>query len=346
MPDAATGSERLVAVAEIRETGAEARAALRGEINRLAVDILDGPADDIVLAPPGAVLKTSSGKLRRAALRDLYAAGRLGLPRPTPWRQLAGLAAEGAGAWLGRCARRGLHLAYASYLWTLAAGFLFLLWPLIALPRRPAWGWWLGRQGARAFLRLAGMAPAVVGAEHLNAPGPAVVVCNHASYLDGIVLMALRRRPAVFVAKRELGEQLFAGALLRGLGTVFIERADAERSVEDAGRLGELAGAGQTLVFFPEGTFTRQAGLRSFRLGAFVAAAGRGVPVVPVALGGLRNILRDETWLPRPGRVVATVGSPILPAGEGWEAALRLRDAARAHVLAHCGEADLAPDPG
>lgn len=343
VPDQATGSERLVIVAETRESNPEPLAALRGKINRLAVDILESPADDIVLVAPGTVLKTSSGKLRRAALRDRFTAGRLGGASMAPWRQLAGVAAEGVLAWLHRLVKRGLHLAYASYLWSVAALVLLVIWPLVALPHRAAWGWRLGHLGARAFLWLAGMAPTVSGREHLATPGSAVVVCNHASYLDGVVLMALRPRPAVFVAKRELGEQFFAGALLRGLGTVFIERTDTERSVEDASRLGELAGTGQTLVFFPEGTFTRQAGLRGFHLGAFVTAARWGLPVIPVALSGLRNILRDESWMPRSGRITATVGPPIVPAGQAWADALHLRDAARSHILEHCGEADLAP---
>ncbi len=94
-------------------------------------------------------------------------------------------------------------------------------------------------------------------------------------------------------------------------------------------------------MFFPEGTLRRESGLRPFRLGAFVAATGAGIPLIPVAIRGGRAILRDETWLPRCGAVTLTIGTPLKPAGPGWADALALHNAARAHILAHCGEPDL-----
>ncbi|WP_089718613.1 AMP-binding protein, partial [Candidatus Entotheonella palauensis] len=65
--DSATGTERLVVLAETRETGTEEQTKLRSQIDALVVDMLGAPADDVVLAPPQTVLKTSSGKIRRAA---------------------------------------------------------------------------------------------------------------------------------------------------------------------------------------------------------------------------------------------------------------------------------------
>lgn len=338
---AASGTERLVAVAETRETAPETRAALEREINRLALEILDTPLDDLVLAPPGTVLKTSSGKLRRAAIRDLYLAGGLGTASPPPWRQFASLLIEGVAAWLGRRWRQAGALAYGGYFWTLVGLFLLPLWPAIAGLQRPAWGWALGHQGARLFLRLAGLQPRISGSGYLPQAGPGVLACNHASYLDGILLLAILSRPAVFIAKRELADQFFAGGLLRGLGAEFVERFEAERSVDDAGRFARGLAAGRCLVYFPEGTFTRETGLRPFHLGAFAAAASNGVPLVPLAIQGMRQVLRDESWLPRPGPISVNIGRALVPSGNSWEAVLRLRDGTRAHILAHCGEPDL-----
>jgi 1-acyl-sn-glycerol-3-phosphate acyltransferase len=67
-----------------------------------------------------------------------------------------------------------------------------------------------------------------------------------------------------------------------------------------------------------------------------------GVPVVPIAIRGTRSILRGGQWRPRPGRVSVTIGAPIAPDGSDFAAAVRLRDAARVFVLAHCHEPDLA----
>ena len=99
--------------------------------------------------------------------------------------------------------------------------------------------------------------------------------------------------------------------------------------------------AGQSLLVFPEGTFRRYPGLLPFRLGAFVVAAEAGVPVVPVVLRGTRSILRGDDMFPRRGAVTITVAPPIPPRGTGWPAAVALRDAARAEILARCGEPEL-----
>jgi hypothetical protein len=59
-------------------------------------------------------------------------------------------------------------------------------------------------------------------------------------------------------------------------------------------------------------------------------------------------VLRSGSWYPRRGRITVSIGAPITPPppaaepGENWRAALQLRDRARAHILAHCGEPDLA----
>jgi 1-acyl-sn-glycerol-3-phosphate acyltransferase len=79
----------------------------------------------------------------------------------------------------------------------------------------------------------------------------------------------------------------------------------------------------------------------AFRTGAFQAAAQAGAPVIPVALRGLRSVLRDGTWYLRRASVSITVSPPIRPEGTDWTAAIRLRDAVRAQILRHCGEPDL-----
>ena len=103
-----------------------------------------------------------------------------------------------------------------------------------------------------------------------------------------------------------------------------------------------LAKAGTSLIVFAEGKLTRFTGLHPFRTGAFQVAVEAGVPVVPVALRGPRSVLRDGTWFPRRAPVSATFAKPIAANGDGWSAAVQLRDRVRAEVLRHCGEPDLA----
>jgi 1-acyl-sn-glycerol-3-phosphate acyltransferase len=79
-----------------------------------------------------------------------------------------------------------------------------------------------------------------------------------------------------------------------------------------------------------------------FRTGAFQVAAQAGIPVVPVALRGVRSVLRDGTWYPRRAPIAVTFGAPIHPEGKDWNATVALRDRVRVEILKYCGEPDLA----
>ncbi|MGC1521196.1 MAG: lysophospholipid acyltransferase family protein, partial [Steroidobacteraceae bacterium] len=108
---------------------------------------------------------------------------------------------------------------------------------------------------SRAFLRVAGIPFEVVGVERLP-QGPCVVVANHASYIDGLVAAAALPPDFAFVIKKEMVRVPLAGLLLRRLGSQFVERFDRHKGGVDARRVARLAATGQSLVFFPEGTFS------------------------------------------------------------------------------------------
>ena len=186
----------------------------------------------------------------------------------------------------------------------------------------------------------------VTGLEHLPESGASVLAVNHASYLDGVMLCAALPPRFSFVAKRELAGQWIAGRFLRKLGARFVERFDLQRSAADTGHLAEALEAGQPLVFFPEGTFTREPGLRTFHMGAFVLAARTGVPLLPVAIRGTRRVLRDGQWFPRYGAIHVNVCSPLLAQGPDWTAAIKLRDTTIAMLLEHLDESERAQRAG
>jgi 1-acyl-sn-glycerol-3-phosphate acyltransferase len=214
------------------------------------------------------------------------------------------------------------------------------VWLLTALAPRPAVAWRVNRWAARVLLRFAGITLTVRGIEHLPRTA-CVLVANHASYLDGLALLAALPVHFSLVAKREFLDHAVARLYLRGLGAQFVERNDLRRSVDDAQRLADAVKAGTSLALFPEGTFVRRLGLRPFRLGAFAAAVAARVAVLPVAIQGARALLPEGQWLARRGTITVTLGSPVLPpapARDDFAAAVALRDAARAFILAHCGE--------
>ncbi|MGH8677917.1 MAG: lysophospholipid acyltransferase family protein, partial [Burkholderiales bacterium] len=241
------------------------------------------------------------------------------------------------------------EILYAVYTWVLFWLVAPLTWLITAVTPRPAWAWAIGRVAARLFLKLSGTPLIVRGLENLPRGTPSVLVANHASYLDGIILVAVLPVHHSFVAKRELRDRFIPRVYLERLGAEFVERIAVQQSVEDTTRMASAAERGRSLAFFPEGTFTRVSGLLPFYLGAFVVAARSGAPVVPVAIRGSRTLLRDGQWFPRRGVLVMTIGAPIWPpsdAPDDFAAAVRLRDLARAEILRHCGEPDAGPGAG
>ncbi|RJG00245.1 AMP-binding protein [Noviherbaspirillum sedimenti] len=341
--DPRAGTERLVVLAETRAAAA-AHARIRAEVERLAVELTGLPADEVVLAPPGTVLKTSSGKLRRAACRTAYERGEL-LRRPrSPRLQVLRLLRDAAIVRLRTALRRAAGGLWGFWAWTVFALLAPPFWLLIALAPTLALRRAAARAGARLALAAGGILPRVTGLENLPDGGPAIVVANHASYLDGMALTAALPARFAYAAKQELLGHPLSATPLKRLDAAFVERFDTARGVEDTAALEARARAGDSLIFFAEGTFHEAPGLLPFRMGAFLAAARAGVPIVPVTLSGTRALLPGRRRWPRHSPLAVTIHAPLIPAGTDWHAALALRDAARAVILARLGEPDAGYD--
>jgi 1-acyl-sn-glycerol-3-phosphate acyltransferase len=174
------------------------------------------------------------------------------------------------------------------------------------------------------------------------AAGQCIVVANHASYLDGLVFTAALPARFSFVIKREMSAVPLAGLFLRRIGSEFVDRFDRHRTAADARRLLRNAASGHSLVFFPEGTFTRIPGLLKFHTGAFVTAARAACPVVPAVVRGTRAALPPSGGLPRPGRIEVELLPPIDGQPQTAESSsATIRDRARQAILVALGEPDL-----
>ena len=174
---------------------------------------------------------------------------------------------------------------------------------------------------SRLYLRVMGIPFRVDGIERLP-PEPCVVVANHSSYIDGLVAAAALPPEFAFVIKKEMNAVPLASTLLRRLGSEFVERHDRKRGAADARRVLKRAAEGQSLVFFPEGTFSETAQIGPFLRGAFATAASAGLPVVAVALHGTRAALPPGSlWLRR-----VAVRVEILEVLHGAEARQRSRE--------------------
>lgn len=338
--DAHAGTERLVVLAETRESSAVERGRILTEINNLAVDLAGTPADDIVLAPPRTVLKTSSGKLRRAACRDLYERGAIGSTQRAPWRQLVRLGGISVMTQAGHLLHRSIGWAWSAWAWMVFVAIVPIAWLLIVLAPGRALRRGIARVFARTVFALTGLRPQVEGLQNIGNDIPVIVVANHASYLDALLLTAVLPARFTYVVKQELLRIPTAAIPLRRLGSAFVERFDGARGKKDMRGLEERVRASESMVFFPEGTFRRELGLMPFRLGAFLAAARSGAPLVPVTLIGTRSLLCAGQWQPRRSELKVLVGEPLFVAGHDWQAALQLRDAARHQILARLNEPD------
>ncbi|MBH64560.1 MAG: acyl-phosphate glycerol 3-phosphate acyltransferase [Alphaproteobacteria bacterium] len=343
--DAATGTEKLVVMAETRVKRADRLRDLRSEVESVTLDVVGSPADDVALVPPQTVLKTSSGKIRRAACRMAYESEGAAMTCHAVWWQFVRLTAASVLPEFWRILRGAIEVVYAGWWWLALGLAAVLVWLPVTLISSVGFCRALVRAGLKLFLGLTGIRVTVEGESNLPM-GPKVLVSNHASYLDGPILLVALSGDYHFVAKKELRHSIWTGPFLAHLGTRFVERFDAQQGVGAVVELSDATADGETLIFFPEGTFRRMSGLLPFRSGAFACAAQGDVPVVPIAMTGTRYILRSESWFPRYGRVQIQIDKPIAPTGAGWTAVLALRDSTRERMLELSGEPDLVYETG
>jgi 1-acyl-sn-glycerol-3-phosphate acyltransferase len=338
--DRASGTERVVVLAETRETDPAARAELQARAQEIAGDIAGTPPDEIVLAPPRTVPKTSSGKIRRSAAKELYESGQIGAPQRALWRQILRLSFAGIGPQFRRLYALLREALYAIWWWIVVASSFVLAWFAVMMLPRLDWRWHAVRAIASAALAAIGVPVSVTGVDGIPR-GNAILAFNHSSYMDALVLSAVLPGEPLYVVKRELAGQIFAGPFLRRLGALFVERYDVSTSLADTEAIIAAARQGRNIVYFPEGTFTRRSGLSAFYLGAFKVAAEAGLPVLPGIIRGTRSMLRSDQWFPRWTPLRIQIEDAIKPSGTDFASLLELRDAVRKVILAHCGEPDL-----
>lgn len=338
--DLAAGTERIVVLAETDVTESSVREALRSRAREVTVDTVGIAPDDVVLVPPGTVPKTQSGKIRRAAAKELYLKGGLEGGRRTMRRQILRLSLAGLAARCFRLGSAAREFSYAIWWWfVVAVGVVAGVSAILVLPKL-VWRWTAVRGIARAVLAAVGAAPSVAGRERIPRRG-AVLMFNHSSYVDALVLAAVFPGEPAYLAKKEFADQIFIGMMLRRLGVLFIERYDLAESLIDIATAINAASRDRVLVVFPEGTFTHRSGLLGFFLGGFKVASEAGLPIIPGALRGTRSMLRSGQWLPRKTAISVEIGEPVQPFGKDFASVLRLRDSIRSAILKRCGEADL-----
>ncbi len=339
--DPARGTERLVIALETAVQAEAGRQALVKAAQELAADHLESAVDDIVLMAPDSIPRTESGKVRRPALREAYERGTGAGRTLSPKAQVRRLQASALAGQVRRALRQASDWLYAKYWWAVIGLVGLIVWPLVMVLPRLHWRWQTLHPVSRLGLALLGHRLTVTR-ESPPLARDVVYVANHTSYVDHLALAAALPGDLAFAAYKELADAPIQGPFVRRIGASFVERFELEGAVAEVPKTLGILEAGRPVVIYPEATIMRMPGLLDFMMGAFVTAARAGVPVVPVAIEGARNILRhDHLWFPRRGNIEVHVGPAMSAQGSDFEAALQLRDAARAWILAHIHEPDL-----
>lgn len=330
------GTEQLIVVAETKESHATNKEKIIKEVVESITVAIGDPPDRVVLVPPRKIPKTSSGKLQRSACKELYLQGKLTRRATPPWIQITKLFFISGLKKAGKALTKFIH-----FLYTLYVSLLFVITAIPALiliylsPRE--FGAKVIRFWARNLFRLAGCPVKVMGQKRLQ-KNAMIFVANHGSYLDTILLVAILPSNIRVVGKRELTTIPVVRGLIKKLDHPTVRRLDFNESISDTHTLHARLQTGQSLLIFPEGTFSYATGLRPFKLGAFKLAVENQQPLCPIALQGTRYILRSGSFLLRPGRIKIWIGKPITPKSDDWNESIRLRSVIRNKIAMHCGE--------
>ena len=178
--------------------------------------------------------------------------------------------------------------------------------PLIAI------GIWAVKVGRRIL----GIDVEASGLDRFDPRAPHVFMSNHASFLDGpLVMMFIPGVPRVILKKSILRIPVL-GLAMRHVGFVPVDRKGTEggkKSIAQAAKL--MREKGYSFLIFPEGTRSRDGGLHSFRRGGFFLALASGAPIVPVTIRGTFELMPKGQWYARRGKVAVAFHEPVAVAG-------------------------------
>jgi len=170
----------------------------------------------------------------------------------------------------------------------------------------------MARAWARCLLWGSGVKVKVEGLEKIAAEGSYVFVSNHLSYMDTPVVLANIPVQFRFLAKSGLFKIPLLGTHLARAGHISVPRDDARAAVKTMTTAAQvIRERGISLLVFPEGGRSQTGELASFKEGAAYIAIRAGVPLVPIALQGTREVLPFGSGHVRAGSVTMRIGEPV-----------------------------------
>lgn len=206
-----------------------------------------------------------------------------------------------------------LFLIPFAFVWSFICGWAAVVAAMVISPRFASTrvgGFW-----ARMIGWLTPMIVSKQGEAHIVPGETYVVVCNHASQYDILLVYGWLGLDLRWVMKRELRKVPGIGVGCEKVGHIFVDRSNPEAAKQEINDALERIGDGVGILFFPEGTRTLDGRLRPFKKGAFRIAVDQQLPVLPLTLLGTRDIMPAKSLFIRPGRAAIVVHPPISPEG-------------------------------
>ncbi len=189
-----------------------------------------------------------------------------------------------------------------------AAALCFVMDPKV--PSRLCGATWAKLNGL-----LIPMFVSVFGREHVDKNQSYVIVSNHQSQCDILLLYGWLGIDFKWVMKKELRKIPAIGISCEKLGHIYVDRSDRNAAIASINAAKKKIVNGTSVLFFPEGTRSRTGRLIPFKKGAFKMALDLGLPILPVTISGTREILPPDTADIFPGRVRLIIHRPVSTQG-------------------------------
>jgi 1-acyl-sn-glycerol-3-phosphate acyltransferase len=164
---------------------------------------------------------------------------------------------------------------------------------------------------ARILLRLFNTKIEVLGGENIRVGKPQIMMANHQSDFDILVLLAGIPGQFRWIAKKELFRIPLFGTAMRKCGYIGIDRQNHEKAMESIEKARQKLREGKSIMSFPEGTRSRNGIIRPFKRGMFRLAVTAGAPIVPLSIIGSGQIMPKGSLNVKPGKITVVIGKPI-----------------------------------
>lgn len=197
---------------------------------------------------------------------------------------------------------------------------------------------WFARLWGRGLTAAVPARVKLTGTENIDPGSAYIIVANHLSIVDITVLYGYLKLDLKWIMKKEVRRIPVIGIGCVMLGHIFLDRQNSQVAIRQLQDVKKELTPGTSILFFPEGTRSRDGNLQAFKMGAFKMAQDLEIPILPITIIGTDEILTPDGMELYPGSARMILHPPI-----GTEEVMamspeRLRDTARAVIASELGE--------